>query len=114
VNQLRLSGSCYNHLEQLEHRLEFLMFVLKSSSLRVAQKTVGLLWKALVRQAYTPEARDLVLRWFGDALIPALGAGKTLRTYGSIRCLYKEPLFWVKYMLCTYRKLLFWRRKAKL
>ena len=44
------------------------MFLYTSSSLEMGKESAWVLWRSLVDQAYTSEARDMALMWFDDAL----------------------------------------------
>ncbi len=66
--------SCYTNLEHLQSRLGFLMFVLKSSSISLNQKQMVALWEIIVNEAFSSQARDTGLAWFGRALSTCEGA----------------------------------------
>lgn len=72
----------YTHLQHVQARLDFLMFVVTNSSLCLSEAHVDLIWRILVEEALTPEAADLALIWLrkacatvGDAIVPPQQAG---------------------------------------
>ncbi|CAK9112675.1 Ubiquitin carboxyl-terminal hydrolase puf (Protein puffyeye) [Durusdinium trenchii] len=65
VDSHHLPGSCYAHVDQLEARFDFLLFVLTNSYLCIKRQLARELWASLVVNAHSSRSRDLALSWFG-------------------------------------------------
>ncbi|ETO26056.1 hypothetical protein RFI_11081, partial [Reticulomyxa filosa] len=70
VQTLRLSGSYFGYLDQLKIRLDFLLYLLTHSTLRLTREQYTKLWLLFVNKAICDEEIDLFCLWLLQGSIP--------------------------------------------
>jgi len=102
IDEIYMTDNRYKYIEHLEIRLNFLEFILFSSSLELTQENVDKLWKTLIENSLSPREREISLLWLEKIQTPPSGAERAcseligqqiFEKMTSLDCSFFSPVF---------------------